>query len=197
MRYLCATVCERANVQKDRAWEKEDDTERQWERVGEWSNLLSHVWADVCGHILKCVSVYVWKCLTVSYHRSLCSWFYSCSNIRRLILWWLQEFLSAARDDGGTLSAPSGGRMQQHKLPLCVSICACTKCVCAPTCCSGVSERSRFLRWQYNTACLCGEATQHQLHILTKIGGSQLEVFASAKSNIVHFSERVGRSLGP
>lgn len=49
---------------------------------------------------------------------------------------------------------------------LCVRMFALKGClfICA------LIWRTCLFRWEHNTVCLCGEATQHQLNILTKIG---------------------------
>lgn len=89
---------------------------RQTELVGKGSYLPAHLGADICSHILQHVTVYecvsyqsVWLILPIQHPEA-----HSLVPLRNLGL--------RPGGDGGTLSAPSGGRMQQHNLSLCVCV---------------------------------------------------------------------------
>lgn len=77
---------------------------------------------QIRSRVFEHLIVYGWKCMWVSYHSSLLSGGLVLPirhpEVHSLVL---KESWAEARGDGGTLSAPSGGRMQQHNLPF---VCA-------------------------------------------------------------------------
>ncbi len=125
---VCVCVCVICVLESKRAKEtdreKKKKTDRDRESLSEKACIFQRIVEPIYAVIFKHLTVYEWEMHPITAYcclvGSLCR-----SNIRRLILWSLKESRAAARGDGGILSAPSGGRMQQHNLPFCVCVCVC------------------------------------------------------------------------
>lgn len=116
------------------------------------------------------------------------------ADIRSFFFWVPKESQIETRADGGTLYAPSGGRMLQHSWPF----------VCAYVCVERVFVHLRVnlknvpfqVREQYCMFVRGGHPASAENPDKDRRNGLHLHASVPAKSNIIHLTKRVRCSPG-
>lgn len=119
-------------------------------------------------------------------------WSFWRPYIRILFLWPVKESCSKARGDGGTLSAPSGGRMRHHNLFFCVHLCSpCAQCGFVPYVCQK-AKWERASSGERTMLCVCMGRPPSISPV--KIGdlGVQLEGFRFSQKQHCSFQSKNG-----